>query len=105
MEIKKEIDNVKREYHANKLKKVEEKAEEKKQEEEKSAVFKEYQQDYEKYKDRKKTLPVKGSGREEFTLDLLKNFKRKLQSAKEKEGEPEPQHLEEADEDDDDENW
>lgn len=81
----------------NKLKKVVEKTVEEKKEEERSEVFRDYKDEYDKYKSKKELLPKKGAGREQFTLDLLAKFKKKLQSAREEENEEE---LEEGEEDD-----
>lgn len=81
-EIQKEIQNVKKEYHKNKLKKKEEEkvADEKKEQEDKTVQ--EYKEEYDKYKSKKDALPKKGAGREQFTLSLLEKFKKKLQSIK-----------------------
>lgn len=81
-DIKKEIQNVKKDYHMNKLKIVEQTAEQVK-EEKISEVFKDYKDEYDQYKSKKELLPKKGAGREQFTLDLLAKFKKKLHSAKE----------------------
>lgn len=97
-EIKKEIADVKKDYHKNKLRKEQEQIEENKQKEEKNETVKEYKEEYEKYKVKKQQLPKKGSGREDFTLNLLAKFKNKLHSAKEKE----PVNENEDDIDDDD---
>ncbi|XP_018328412.1 uncharacterized protein LOC108739157 [Agrilus planipennis] len=114
-EIQKEIENVKREYHKNKLRKNQIETEEKKQEEEKSEILQEYHNDYKKYKEQKKELPKKGAGREQFTLKLLEKFKQKLSSVKEKQSENEDVETAEStvtaeinendNDDDDDENW
>ncbi|KAI4467808.1 peptidyl-prolyl cis-trans isomerase-related [Holotrichia oblita] len=103
-EIKKEIENVKREYHRNKLKKETTAVEEKVQEKEHSEMFAEYKNEYDKYKAKTKTLPKKGSGREEFTLNLLAKFKNKLQTIKEKNTD-EVDAEENADDVDNDESW
>lgn len=68
----------------NKLKKIEKAVEEKK-EQDNSEVFKDYKNEYDEYKSKKESLPKKGAGREQFTLDLLAKFKKKLQCAKEEE--------------------
>lgn len=96
MEIKKQIENVKREYHSNKLKKTDILIEEQKEEQERNKTFKEYKDEYDKYKDKQKSLPKKGASREEFTLQLLSKFKQKLQSAKEKESEGDTELSNEA---------
>ncbi|KAK9703138.1 Cyclophilin type peptidyl-prolyl cis-trans isomerase/CLD [Popillia japonica] len=103
-EIKKEIENVKREYHRNKLKKETTAIEEKVQEKEHSEMFAEYKNEYDKYKAKTKTLPKKGSGREQFTLNLLAKFKNKLQTIKEKNTD-EVDAEENADDVDNDESW
>lgn len=82
-EIKKEIQNVKREYHKNKLKKNTAKTEEEQKEVTKNETLEEYKTDFFKYKDKKKTLPKKGAEREQFTLSLLDKFKKKLTAIKE----------------------
>lgn len=106
LEIQKEIASVKKEYHANKLKKDKEQQEEKKQEAERSETFREYKEEYDKYKDKKKTLPKKGAGREEFTLNLLAKFKEKLHSAKEQsEAEENENKVEDQDDVDDEKSW
>lgn len=83
LEIKKEIESVKREYHKNKLKKVVPQTEEEKKEVVRNETLEEYKSDYFKYKDKKKSLPKKGAEREEFTLNLLNKFKNKLNAIKE----------------------
>jgi len=105
-ELKKEIKNVKKEYQQNKIKKEDEKKEEgAKEDEGKSDTFKEYKSEVDMYKTRTKSLPKKGKGREEFTLQLLEGFKKKLHSVKEKEPEPESSEYKADDVDDEDENW
>lgn len=99
-DIKKEIESVKKDYHKNKLRKIEQTVEDKK-EEEKSEVFKDYKNEYDKYKSKKELLPKKGASREKFTLELLAKFKKKLQSAKEEEDEEKV----EDDDIDNDESW
>lgn len=74
---------MKREYHKNKLKKAVAKTEEEKKEEAKNETIEEYKTDFFKYKDKKKSLPKKGAEREEFTLNLLEKFKKKLTAIKE----------------------
>nr|XP_023014594.1 peptidyl-prolyl cis-trans isomerase CWC27 homolog [Leptinotarsa decemlineata] len=97
-EIKLELENLKKDYHKNKLKKEEEKSEAVKEEEARSEMYKEYKEEHDKYKCKKEQLPKKGLGREKFTLDLLAKFKKKLQSVKEKET---PENVEDNDDDDD----
>ncbi|KAH0821949.1 hypothetical protein GEV33_000842 [Tenebrio molitor] len=94
-EIQKEIQNVKKEYHKNKLKKKEEKAIEEKKLEENETV-EEYKSEYDKYKSKKDALPKKGAGREQFTLQLLDKFKKKLQSMKDGEEDKEQNEEEQA---------
>ncbi|KAF5297930.1 hypothetical protein FQA39_LY11915 [Lamprigera yunnana] len=88
-EIKKEIENVKREYHKNKLQRNKEDAKEIQEHQHRSETLKEYQNGNAKYKEIKDSFPKKGSSREEFTLNLLSKFKQKLQAVKEKEKEEE----------------
>ncbi|XP_066142914.1 spliceosome-associated protein CWC27 homolog [Euwallacea fornicatus] len=94
-ELKKEILDVKKEYHKNKLQAEKEKKGQSKEHKEKDKTFKEYQEEVDMYKNRNKFLPKKGAGREEFTLKLLEDFKKRLHSAKEKEEElvEEPSEL------------
>lgn len=47
-------------------------------------LFKEYDEEFNKYKEIKKTQLKRGAGREEQTLALLAKFKQKLNTAKEK---------------------
>lgn len=82
---------MKKEYHQNKLKKstIDSDNDNKgigvdEQSDDYSEMFKEYKLDYDKYKDKKNALPKKGAGREQFTLQLLEKFKKKLHGAQEK---------------------
>lgn len=50
----------------------------------KSDLMNEYLNEKDKYNHLKKELPKKGGSREQFTLDLLRKFKSKLNDAKEK---------------------
>ncbi|EFA06776.1 spliceosome-associated protein CWC27 homolog [Tribolium castaneum] len=95
-EIQKEIQNVKKEYHKNKLKKKEEDiiATEKKVQEDKT--IQEYKDEFDKYKNKKDALPKKGAGREQFTLNLLEKFKKKIQSMKDGEENEEDNEEEQA---------
>lgn len=102
-ELKKEIQSVKKEYHKNKLK-TDEKKEETKEEKEESETFKEYKEEVDMYRNRKKSLPKKGKGREEFTLQLLESFKKRLHNVKEKDSEADKEESKEEDLDKD-ENW
>ncbi|CAH0550080.1 unnamed protein product [Brassicogethes aeneus] len=105
-DIKKQIKDVKQEYHKNKLRKEEEQKDEEKVESEKSETFKEYKTEYDKYAEKKKTLPKKGAGREQFTLQLLEKFKKKLHNAKEQlEEQPEEEKKEDEEDIDEEENW
>ncbi|XP_050316203.1 spliceosome-associated protein CWC27 homolog [Anthonomus grandis grandis] len=88
-ELKKEIQTVKKEYQQNKLKNEEEQKERSKEDGEKNETFEAYKKEVDIYRSRKKSLPKKGAGREEFTLKMLESFKQKLHSAKEKEEEDE----------------
>lgn len=73
---------------------------EEKKEEEKSEVFRDYKDEYDKYKSKTNLLPKKGAGREQFTLQLLAKFKKKLQSAKEEEHEEKEEEIVDSDIDD-----
>lgn len=64
-------------------------AEDSKKKQERSETFKAYKEEYDKYKDKKQLLPKKGKSREDFTLQLLNKFKRKLENVKEKADEEE----------------
>lgn len=97
--IQKEIQDVKREYHKNKLKKEENEIEEANQEAEKNQAYQEYKIEYTKYKDKTAALPKKGAGREQFTLELLAKFKQRLQQAKEVEQQNALKATEEKEED------
>lgn len=59
--MKNEIKNVKKEYHQNKLKKDKEKKEETAERKEKEETFQEYNNEVDKYKMLKKSLPKKGT--------------------------------------------
>lgn len=89
VELKEEIKAVKKEYHQNKLKQEEEKKQQSKIDKEKETMknttFKEYEEEVDVYKSKQKSLPKKKSDREQFTLKLLEDFKKRLQSVKEKE--------------------
>jgi peptidyl-prolyl cis-trans isomerase SDCCAG10 len=86
-EIRKEIENLKKDYHADKR----QKNKEREVEEKKASVTKDadnvYKKDYfteqEKYGKLKEKLPPKGASREQFTLALLEKFKGRLTEAKE----------------------
>lgn len=83
-EIQNEIRNVKREYQQNKLKKDDQTAKQTEEEKVRSETFKEYDDEFSKYKEIKKTQLKKGAGREAQTLALLARFKEKLSTVKEK---------------------
>ncbi|XP_030765716.1 spliceosome-associated protein CWC27 homolog [Sitophilus oryzae] len=105
-ELKKEIKNVKKEYHENKLKKEDQKAKESKDSKEKDETFQEYNDEVDKYKKLKVSLPKKGAEREAFTLQLLENFKKKLHSSKESEPVSEEEETDNKNENiDKDETW
>lgn len=80
---------MKKEYQQNKLVKEVTVAEDSKKKQERSETFKAYKEEYDKYKDKKELLPKKGKSREDFTLQLLNKFKRKLENMKEKADEEE----------------
>ncbi|XP_045460888.1 spliceosome-associated protein CWC27 homolog [Harmonia axyridis] len=86
-ELRKEIENVKKEYQTNKLKAQNESKEKLNKEKEKEGTMKDYNNEYDKYKDKKKSIMKKGAEREQFTLNLLEKFKKKLRDAKEQEEE------------------
>ncbi|XP_076289960.1 spliceosome-associated protein CWC27 homolog [Lasioglossum baleicum] len=112
-EIRKEIRDLKRDVQNEKKakeadKKLKEEQEEKKGQ--KTEIMKEYIQTQVKYKEAKSKLPRMGKSREDFTMDLLKKFKSKLQSAKETRSErsptpPRKDNSKEEDFDPDDESW
>ncbi|KAM0733094.1 Spliceosome-associated protein CWC27-like protein [Formica fusca] len=80
--IKKEIRDLKRSVkNEKKAKEADEKLQSEKKES-KSEIMKEYIETQEKYKEAKTKLPKKGKTREDFTIELLKKFKNKLQNAK-----------------------
>lgn len=105
--IRKEIRELKRGVqNEKKAKEAEqkEKAEKEERKEKKTGIMKEYMETQEKYKEAKSKLPKKGKSREEFTMDLLKKFRNKLQTAKDtiKDRSPSPNTAEKKDKDDDD---
>ncbi|XP_033332178.2 spliceosome-associated protein CWC27 homolog [Megalopta genalis] len=92
-EIRKEIRDLKRDVQNEKKAKEEDKKLKEQQEEkkgQKTQIMKEYIETQEKYKEAKSKLPKKGKSREDFTMDLLKKFKSKLQNAKETKRERSP---------------
>ncbi|XP_044744924.1 spliceosome-associated protein CWC27 homolog [Coccinella septempunctata] len=84
-ELRREIKNVKKEYQSNKLKAQNEVKEKSSKDEQKESTIQQYNDEHDKYRDIKKTLLKKGSEREQFTLNLLEKFKKKLRDAKEQE--------------------
>lgn len=64
------------------MKKEEEKKTENKKETFKNETLKEYQEQFDKYKEKKELHLKKGAEREKFTLQLLDKFKKRLHSAK-----------------------
>nr|CAD7401047.1 unnamed protein product [Timema cristinae] len=113
-EIRKDIQDLKREMHHGKKKKDEEKKEQEnaaKTKEMESGTLKAYKDEQEKYKALKTQVPKKGPTREAFTLSLLTKFKNKLATAKEKiqdssdtEGRPAETRVDDDDDYNDD-NW
>lgn len=81
--IRKEIRDLKRSVQNEKKEKEIEQKQQTQKKESKSEIMKEYKETQEKYKEAKAKLPKKGKTREDFTMELLKKFKNKLQSAKE----------------------
>uniref|UniRef100_A0A1B6DD77 PPIase cyclophilin-type domain-containing protein n=1 Tax=Clastoptera arizonana TaxID=38151 RepID=A0A1B6DD77_9HEMI len=107
-EMKQEFKSLKKDLKQNNKRKLEEenlkneaiKLKEKKDENDK---FKEdYKKELENYKSKMETIPKKGTSREEHTLALLKKFKNKLSSVKEKEPEAE---IKDEQKDLEDESW
>uniref|UniRef100_A0A182JAS3 Spliceosome-associated protein CWC27 homolog n=1 Tax=Anopheles atroparvus TaxID=41427 RepID=A0A182JAS3_ANOAO len=88
--IRKEISQLKRDYHSDKRSK--EKEQDEQQKKSKTSARKEFMKEVlqvqEEYSQKTKQLPKKGSSRESFTMELLKKFKTKLQSAHERDTEP-----------------
>lgn len=81
-EIQDQIKDIKKQYHKDKKEKTREKEEESQpQPPSEDAAIRDYLEEKEKYK--KKKLPAKGAGREDFTLSLLAKFKSKLLNAHE----------------------
>ena len=112
-EIRKEIRDLKRDVrNEKKAKEADEKLKQGQEErkEKKTEIMKVYIETQEKYKEAKSKIPKKGKSREDFTMDLLKKFKSKLQTAKETRGErspspPKKQSGREEDFDPSDESW
>ncbi|EFN82624.1 peptidyl-prolyl cis-trans isomerase CWC27 homolog [Harpegnathos saltator] len=107
--IRKEIRELKRDVQNEKrAKEVEQRKQQGgKDDKEKSEIMKEYIETQEKYKKAKAEIPKKGKVREDFTMELLKKFKNKLQNAKEQPADSDKKETIENDEDDDsrDESW
>lgn len=104
-EIRKEIRDLKRGVQNEKKakeadKKVKQEQEEKK--EKKTEVMREYVETQEKYKEAKSKIPKKGKTREDFTMELLKKFKSKLQNAKETKTDRSPSPPKKGDSEEDD---
>ncbi|XP_043255443.1 spliceosome-associated protein CWC27 homolog [Colletes gigas] len=92
-EIRKEIRDLKRDVKNERKAKEDEKKLIEGQEakkEQKTEIMKQYIETQEKYKEAKSKIPKKGKNREDFTMDLLKKFKSKLQNAKESKTERPP---------------
>lgn len=87
--------NLKKEYQSNKLRVQNEEKEKIGKNKEKESTLQQYNDENDKYKDIKKSLLKKGSEREQFTLNLLEKFKKKLRDAKEQEAEEEEEVLKE----------
>lgn len=87
--------NLKKEYQSNKLRVQNEEKEKIGKNKEKESTLQQYNDENDKYKDIKKSLLKKGSEREQFTLNLLEKFKKKLRDAKEQEAEEEEEALKE----------
>ncbi|XP_018059569.1 PREDICTED: uncharacterized protein LOC108694515 [Atta colombica] len=81
--IRKEIRDLKRSVQNEKKAKEIEQKQQAEKEGNKSEIMKEYIETQEKYKKAKEQLPRKGKAREDFTMKLFKQFKNKLQNAKE----------------------
>ncbi|KAG7202887.1 hypothetical protein KM043_010035 [Ampulex compressa] len=84
--IRKEIRDLKRDVQNEKKAKLDvqqQKTEQEEKKEKKTEVMKEYIETQVKYKEAKSKLPKKGKTREDFTMELLKKFRSKLQTAKE----------------------
>ncbi|XP_011865776.1 PREDICTED: peptidyl-prolyl cis-trans isomerase CWC27 homolog [Vollenhovia emeryi] len=81
--IRKEIRDLKRSVQNEKKAKEMDRKQQTEKEENKSEIMKEYMETQEKYKKAKEKLPKKGKTREDFTMELFKQFKSKLQTAKE----------------------
>lgn len=81
--IRKEIRDLKRSVQNEKKAKEIDRKQQTEKEENKSEIMKEYIETQEKYKKAKEKLPKKGKTREDFTMELFKQFKSKLQNVKE----------------------
>lgn len=85
-EIRKEIRGLKREMQKQKKEKEvgeQLKVEQEEKKEKHTGLLKEYMETQEKYKEATSKIPKKGASRQDFALQLMKQFKSKLQSAKE----------------------
>ncbi|XP_018317849.1 uncharacterized protein [Mycetomoellerius zeteki] len=81
--IRKEIRDLKRSVQNEKKAKEIDQKQQAEEKGNKSEIMKEYIETQEKYKKAKEKLPKKGKTREDFTMELFKQFKNKLQNAKE----------------------
>lgn len=77
-ELKRDVQNDKRAKEAERKQQID-----KDNKKEKSEVMKAYLESQERYKKASAQLPKKGKAREDFTMQLLKKFRNKLQDAKE----------------------
>ncbi|RZF35327.1 hypothetical protein LSTR_LSTR003767 [Laodelphax striatellus] len=94
-EIRKEISDLKKDFKKSKQKKEEEVVRQEKKDAVADSTIEKYKNELAAYQAKKKELPLKGSSREEFTLQLLSKFKNKLHSAKEKTEEPDKEESKE----------
>ncbi|CAD7082273.1 unnamed protein product [Hermetia illucens] len=86
-EIRQEIVSLKKQYKQERKAKddlIDKQLEKDVKKETSNEILKEYLNEKDKYAHLKKTVPKKGSAREEFTLQLLSKFRNKLDSLKEK---------------------
>lgn len=108
-EIQKEIRLLKKDYQEKKRTKKEEDDAEKEaaklaQEEAANELVQEYKSNLAKYSNMKLNVPLKGSARESFTMQMLSKFKNKLKELKE-DAPTEPITAEDIDDDNDTTNW
>ncbi|XP_012535792.1 spliceosome-associated protein CWC27 homolog [Monomorium pharaonis] len=81
--IRKEIRDLKRSVQNERKAKETDRKQQTKEEENKSEIMKEYMETREQYKKAEEKLPKKGKMRDSFAIELLNQFKNKLQNAKE----------------------